>query len=233
VQDFFELNEEHAPPSGDNDEDDAASATPAAGGRLDGAAAANESVLCLYRRPEWQRDEDAVQCPICEAEFTLLTRRRHCRRCGRCVCAACCADTLVKLPRLGYNTPVLVCKGCFVIAEEVAEESKAEDAALAANIRTKIQHMLRALFKEHAAASPLKIFVSPNIPLAKYKNAQKACAVPEDEIPCVLIGKKKKKKKTKRRSLTLPQSLFVFITGAFLIRLFVTFLYIVTAARCR
>jgi len=39
------------------------------------------------RSPAWQPDSDACQC--CKGRFTLVTRRHHCRQCGRCICARC------------------------------------------------------------------------------------------------------------------------------------------------
>ena len=40
-------------------------------------------------RQVWERDEDVPNCRICDREFTVLTRRHHCRVCGRIVCAKC------------------------------------------------------------------------------------------------------------------------------------------------
>ena len=38
---------------------------------------------------EWEADEDRKECSICRAEFHLLRRRHHCRKCGQIVCNAC------------------------------------------------------------------------------------------------------------------------------------------------
>ena len=38
---------------------------------------------------EWEADEDRMECSICRAEFHLLRRRHHCRKCGQIVCNAC------------------------------------------------------------------------------------------------------------------------------------------------
>ena len=41
---------------------------------------------------EWMRDEDAPRCCECNAAFTLLNRRHHCRACGRIVDKRCCSN---------------------------------------------------------------------------------------------------------------------------------------------
>ena len=38
---------------------------------------------------DWEADEDRKECSICRAEFHLLRRRHHCRKCGQIVCNAC------------------------------------------------------------------------------------------------------------------------------------------------
>ena len=35
---------------------------------------------------KWQNDAEAVRCPICAAPFNVITRKHHCRLCGRVVC---------------------------------------------------------------------------------------------------------------------------------------------------
>ena len=38
--------------------------------------------------PEWVKDSDATHCCICQAEFGyLMSRRHHCRTCGRIICS--------------------------------------------------------------------------------------------------------------------------------------------------
>jgi hypothetical protein len=39
--------------------------------------------------PEWQDDSAVTACPICLKKFGTLTRRHHCRVCGRVVCDNC------------------------------------------------------------------------------------------------------------------------------------------------
>lgn len=40
-------------------------------------------------RPHWTPDAQCVACEECKKPFSLLTRRHHCRSCGRCICGVC------------------------------------------------------------------------------------------------------------------------------------------------
>lgn len=63
-------------------------------------------------RAQWTRDEDAMHCMCCRrAVFTMLTRRHHCRQCGRVVCHACSARREL-IPTLYADVPVRVCDDC-------------------------------------------------------------------------------------------------------------------------
>ncbi|CAM9622363.1 unnamed protein product, partial [Phaeothamnion confervicola] len=39
--------------------------------------------------PRWIRDEEVDLCALCKEEFGVLTRKHHCRRCGRVCCDDC------------------------------------------------------------------------------------------------------------------------------------------------
>mgnify|MGYP003385829446 CR=1 FL=1 len=39
--------------------------------------------------PVWTPDNDCLQCETCEAKFTMILRRHHCRNCGAIVCDSC------------------------------------------------------------------------------------------------------------------------------------------------
>lgn len=51
-----------------------------------------------YYVPRWQPDSEVNECPHCEAAFTFLHRKHHCRKCGRVVCAAC-SPHRITIPR--------------------------------------------------------------------------------------------------------------------------------------
>ncbi|XP_025160355.1 uncharacterized protein LOC105187269 isoform X2 [Harpegnathos saltator] len=40
--------------------------------------------------PFWVPDSDAPCCMLCDAKFTVLKRRHHCRACGKVLCNKCC-----------------------------------------------------------------------------------------------------------------------------------------------
>ena len=63
----------------------------------------------------WTPDEEAPVCQLCRVGFDLFTRRHHCRKCGRCVCAGCSPPScMAPLPELGPGSPSKVrhCKLC-------------------------------------------------------------------------------------------------------------------------
>jgi len=87
-------------------------------------------------RPPWVADATCPTCRSCFAPFTVFNRRHHCRHCGSIFCKKCAGERVL-LPRLGYDTPQRVCRGCFSEAYRTggsfapAEERKAT-AAMAA-----------------------------------------------------------------------------------------------------
>lgn len=62
--------------------------------------------------PLWAKDADV--CNICQATFSMLFRRHHCRNCGRCVCAHCSPSNNTR-PILERNITQAVrhCKDCY------------------------------------------------------------------------------------------------------------------------
>ncbi|XP_067008607.2 lateral signaling target protein 2 homolog isoform X2 [Anabrus simplex] len=63
--------------------------------------------------PPWVPDFMAPRCMACEAIFTVVRRRHHCRNCGKVFCARCSSNS-VPLPRYGHVKPVRVCNRCFL-----------------------------------------------------------------------------------------------------------------------
>ncbi|ELP84476.1 zinc finger protein, putative, partial [Entamoeba invadens IP1] len=62
-------------------------------------------------RPFWIEDKSTDVCGICKASFGLITRKHHCRRCGKVFCSSCCVD-FVLMKDLGFDKPERVCKKC-------------------------------------------------------------------------------------------------------------------------
>ena len=75
------------------------------------------NVVCwdLSNLDHWQRDVEARGCAICEVRFTVIERRHHCRKCGRCVCGRC-STRKQTLPELAFTKPVRVCDECWTPA---------------------------------------------------------------------------------------------------------------------
>lgn len=72
----------------------------------------------------WIRDEDASYCMCCKRSvFTMLTRRHHCRRCGRVVCYLCSTKRMT-VPQLYADVPVRVCDDCFKQTEDERSAAK-------------------------------------------------------------------------------------------------------------
>lgn len=83
---------------------------------VDSGGVCGSGSFCMPHTPPvramWTRDEDAVHCMCCtRAVFTMLTRRHHCRQCGRVVCHAC--STRREIVAVLYaDVPVRVCDDC-------------------------------------------------------------------------------------------------------------------------
>jgi len=64
------------------------------------------------RKKHWLPDSAVVKCMQCDAPFTKLVRRHHCRKCGSIICKKCSPHTLA-LPDKDYDNPVRICIGCY------------------------------------------------------------------------------------------------------------------------
>ncbi|CRL02453.1 CLUMA_CG015429, isoform A [Clunio marinus] len=64
-------------------------------------------------RDQWIQDSVTSHCMCCKRQkFSLLTRRHHCRRCGRVVCANCSQNRL-QFPEVYNELIVRVCIECY------------------------------------------------------------------------------------------------------------------------
>jgi hypothetical protein len=50
------------------------------------------SVPLDEKMAEWQLDANASECYLCETPFTVITRKHHCRNCGKIICGACSSN---------------------------------------------------------------------------------------------------------------------------------------------
>ncbi|KAM6075239.1 zinc finger FYVE domain-containing protein 21 isoform 3-T3 [Chlamydotis macqueenii] len=72
--------------------------------------------------PPWVPDKE-VSCPRCmqcDTKFDFITRKHHCRRCGKCFCDKCCSKK-VPLPRMCFVDPVRQCAECALISQKETE----------------------------------------------------------------------------------------------------------------
>lgn len=77
-------------------------------------------------KANWIKDEEASYCMCCKRSvFTMLTRRHHCRRCGRVVCHTCSTKRLC-IPKLYADIPVRVCDDCAKQTIEAEDNARAK-----------------------------------------------------------------------------------------------------------
>lgn len=83
-------------------------------------------------RESWITDDDAGVCMSCnKAIFTLLTRRHHCRRCGRVVCHTC-STKRIRIPELYADVLVRACNDCYYqmeLEKEMRNTGSVSDAS--------------------------------------------------------------------------------------------------------
>lgn len=70
--------------------------------------------------PPWVPDKECPRCMQCDTKFDFLTRKHHCRRCGKCFCDKCCGQK-VALPRMCFVDPVRQCLACALVSRKEAE----------------------------------------------------------------------------------------------------------------
>ncbi|XP_005149637.2 zinc finger FYVE domain-containing protein 21 isoform X1 [Melopsittacus undulatus] len=70
--------------------------------------------------PPWVPDKECPRCMQCDTKFDFITRKHHCRRCGKCFCDKCCSKK-VPLPRMCFVDPVRQCAECALISQKESE----------------------------------------------------------------------------------------------------------------
>lgn len=66
--------------------------------------------------PNWVSDSKARACQICVKRFGMVSRRHHCRHCGRVVCSMCSPQEGWKpIPEFGLFEPVRHCIDCVAL----------------------------------------------------------------------------------------------------------------------
>jgi len=69
-----------------------------------------------YVAPVWIPDEHVEKCPICNAKFSLVFRKHHCRLCGNVICKNC-SDFKIIIRALG-DKPQKICVNCHSVKQK-------------------------------------------------------------------------------------------------------------------
>jgi len=67
--------------------------------------------LDAYVAPVWTKDHAGAKCELCSKGFNLITRRHHCRNCGKLVCSSCSPHRLL-IPGISKSKKQRVCNEC-------------------------------------------------------------------------------------------------------------------------
>ena len=62
-------------------------------------------------QPAWMDDAACTACTLCNAEFTVVRRKHHCRCCGAIVCRLCSPDRAA-VPGVSNDARVRICASC-------------------------------------------------------------------------------------------------------------------------
>lgn len=74
--------------------------------------------------PVWIPDKLLKNCMLCDVKFTTITRRHHCRKCGKLVCGSC-SGKKYKLENIGK-----VCRVCDECYDDLSGVKKKENAPI-------------------------------------------------------------------------------------------------------
>eukprot|EP01096_Ripella_sp_DP13-Kostka_P010216 TRINITY_DN3985_c0_g1_i1.p1 TRINITY_DN3985_c0_g1~~TRINITY_DN3985_c0_g1_i1.p1 ORF type:complete len:334 (+),score=96.59 TRINITY_DN3985_c0_g1_i1:115-1002(+) len=89
----------------------------------------SEPLCCATQPPKWLPDDHYRKCFACDAPFTVITRRHHCRHCGIVFCGGCTSKK-VAIMRMNISEPSRVCEECYLgILTTVDVESVREAAS--------------------------------------------------------------------------------------------------------
>lgn len=81
---------------------------------FENAAAKLKPSTALSVAPIWRPDDQSGLCSRCDAQFSLLLRRHHCRNCGNIVCDNCSKDRAA-IGNIEKGKPVRVCGPCKIV----------------------------------------------------------------------------------------------------------------------
>lgn len=85
-----------------------------------------------FERPPLQPDAEVKKCPKCSTEFGWITRKHHCRSCGKIFCAQCCS-AMIKMPEeFGYGGVFTsdVQRCCHACAKTILDWKRSKEKAM-------------------------------------------------------------------------------------------------------
>eukprot|EP00850_Spirogloea_muscicola_P003685 SM000015S01185 [mRNA] locus=s15:293391:303876:+ [translate_table: standard] len=99
-----------------------------------GAAAAAAAADAAMSRDFWMPDRACRVCYECDAQFTIFTRKHHCRICGRVFCGRCTLNT-IPASETDEGERVRVCSFCFRLRQDATLDAHQQAQAQVANSR--------------------------------------------------------------------------------------------------
>ncbi|XP_012935914.1 uncharacterized protein LOC101863251 [Aplysia californica] len=71
--------------------------------------------------PLWVPDSAVTSCMVCDAQFGMVTRKHHCRCCGKVICKSCCKKMTLSFMK---GDKQRVCVACYAVVESRRNECK-------------------------------------------------------------------------------------------------------------
>lgn len=118
-------------------------------------------------RPPWQVDEQAPSCNLCYKNFSIFTRRHHCRHCAKVFCDKC-TDNKLPIPKLKYKESVRVCTTCLPMVQAGGRKFQSTKEVM---VQWNQQYPGPVAAVPNGASSPLPSapvapMVAPTVPIA-------------------------------------------------------------------
>lgn len=118
-------------------------------------------------RPPWQVDEQAPSCNLCYKNFSIFTRRHHCRHCAKVFCDKC-TDNKLPIPKLKYKEAVRVCTTCLPMVQAGGRKFQSTKEVM---VQWNQQYPGPVAAVPNGASSPLPSapvapMVAPTVPIA-------------------------------------------------------------------
>jgi len=143
------------------------------------AAAAGQPLPHDLSRDFWMPDQSCRVCYDCDAQFTILNRRHHCRHCGRVFCARCTANSVPRSPGDAAREDgerIRVCNYCYKRWLEEDAAARGDDYPPLALVVTSPASLGRT-----GKCRPMRILATPI--LRRCRSTERATAARMTAIP--------------------------------------------------